>query len=93
MRVPVYFRTNQIELTGLSFAVGLASESLPLRMIAGEAGAPTLEDRGIAGTLAVAWLNGLKGPGERRLLLGYVLIPSGDATVASSLRLFGVQIN
>ena len=92
MRVPIYFQAER-DTPNISFGVGLTGLSLPLGFTAGEAGPVTLEDNGILGALALSWLENRSIPGGRRTLLGYVVIPSADSRIASSLRFYAVIVN
>ncbi len=93
-RVPVYWRsTSEQDLAGFSFGLGVAGEATPLRFVPGEIAAPTVTDGNLTGSLSAAWLEGLKLPAGRRILLGYVEIPTGGRRAAESLTVHGVVTN
>jgi len=88
-RVPVYMRAGRT--VALSFAVGIEGQGGPLRFIAGEVGAPSLQDNGVEGTLAVAWLEEFSGPAEGNVLLGYVQGSGTDPSTPFHLHFFGID--
>ncbi len=59
-----------LNLTGLSFSVGVDQGSSELRFVAGSQ-QPSLVDSGVPGHLGVAWLNGCTVSAGQRILLGY----------------------
>jgi len=82
----------RLELMGLSLALGLpGGGGAPLAWLPGEAGAPTLTDNGLPGTLALSWLGGLRLQAGQRVLLGYVEVPGGAP--ASALQFIGAIAN
>jgi hypothetical protein len=92
--VPVYLTAGEaLDLAGLGFSLGVAAEGTRsrLRFAAGRQ-APSVADDGLPGTLALAWLDGLRLAAGRRLLLGYVgLGATGRRSAGSSLKIFGVS--
>ncbi|MCX6619389.1 MAG: LamG domain-containing protein, partial [Acidobacteria bacterium] len=92
--VPIYLvGAARLELIGLSLALGLPGGGAPLAWLAGEAGAPTLTDNGLPGTLALSWLGGLRLQAGQRVLLGYAEITGASADAARLLRFFGAIAN
>jgi uncharacterized repeat protein (TIGR01451 family) len=93
--VPVYLTAAaRLELMGLSLALGLpGGGGAPLAWLAGEAGAPTLTDNGLPGTLALSWLGGLRLQAGQRVLLGYAEITGAPADAARLLRFLGAIAN
>jgi len=91
--VPIYLvGAARLDLMGLSLALGLpGSGGAPLAWRAGEAGAPTLTDNGLPGTLALSWLGGLRLQAGQRVLLGYAEVPGGAP--ASALQFIGAIAN
>jgi uncharacterized repeat protein (TIGR01451 family) len=90
--VPVYLvGAARLDLVGLSLALGLPGGGAPLAWLAGEAGAPTLTDNGLPGTLALSWLGGLRLQAGQRVLLGYAEITGGAP--ASALQFIGAIAN
>jgi hypothetical protein len=70
--VPVYLHASEeLLLSGLALGIGSATDSR-LAFRPGTAPAPSLVDHGVAGSLAVAWLEGLLVRAGERLLLGYI---------------------
>jgi hypothetical protein len=96
-RVAVYLAAyRDLDLGGLSLAFGwtdfgLAAQA-PLRFVSAAAGAPALLDNRLPGTIAVAWLGGLRLRAGQRLLLGYVDLPAAGGQV-SFPALYGVRAN
>jgi hypothetical protein len=72
---------------------GSSGGGAPLAWLAGEAGAPTLTDNGLPGTLALSWLGGLRLQAGQRVLLGYAEITGAPADAARLLRFFGAIAN
>jgi len=91
--VPVYLTAAaRLDLMGLSLALGLpGGGGAPLVWLAGEAGAPTLTDNGLPGTLALSWLGGLRLQAGQRVLLGYAEVPGGAP--AGALQFIGAIAN
>jgi len=90
--VPVYLTAAaRLELRGLSLALALPGGGAPLAWLPGEAGAPTLTDSGLPGTLALAWLGGLRLQAGQRVLLGYAEMTGGAQ--ASALKFIGAIAN
>ena len=88
VRVPVYMRAGRI--VGLSFAVGINGPGGPLRFVADEVPAPSMQDNGVEGTLAVAWLEGFETTGGD-VLLGYVQVQVSGTDPPLTLRFFGID--
>ena len=96
-RVAVYLSAyRDLDLGGLSLALGWTDSSpaaqATLRFIPAAAGAPALLDNGLPGTIAAAWLGGLRLRAGQRLLLGFVDLPAAGQPVALPL-LYGVKAN
>jgi hypothetical protein len=92
-RVPVYLRANQeLNLSALSFAMGIEGSAATLHFAPVDAVAPTLLDNALPGVLAMAWFNKLLVASGHSLLLGYAEL-SGANAAAISLRGFGLQAN
>ena len=93
--VPIYLvGAARLELMGLSLALGLpGGGGAPLAWLAGDAGAPTLTDHGLPGTLALSWLGGLRLQAGQRVLLGYAEITGAPTDAARLLRFFGAIAN
>jgi hypothetical protein len=90
--VPVYLTAAaRLDLVGLSLALGLPGGGAPLAWLPGEAGAPTLTDDGLPGTLALSWLGGLRLQAGQRVLLGYAEMTAGAP--ASALQFIGAIAN
>jgi hypothetical protein len=83
----------ELNLAGFSFAAGLAERgpAASLRFVAADAGSPSLIDGDLPGVVAVAWLDGLRLPAGRPVLLGYLEMPAGQAN--ASLRFYGASAN
>jgi hypothetical protein len=69
--------TVDLDLAGLSFSITSGSNN-PLRFIASDQ-PPSMTDTGVAGRLALAWLNGWSARAGQRVLLGYVETSSGSS--------------
>jgi sugar lactone lactonase YvrE len=94
VRVGVYLHAApELNLAGFSFAAGLAERgpAASLRFVAADAGSPSLIDGDLPGVVAVAWLDGLRLPAGRPVLLGYLEMPAGQAN--ASLRFYGASAN
>jgi len=95
VRVPLFFQfTGESNLAGLSLAVGMSDGQAGARLRfvpADGVPAPSLIDDQLPGVLALAWLDGLRLPDSRRVLLGYVEVPAVPAGV--SLRFYGASAN
>ena len=77
--IPVYLRAGrELNLSALSFSLGWAGARGKLRFVAADVGAPSLLDDALAGTLAMAWLEGMQLAAGQRLLLGFI-DPAGAA--------------
>jgi hypothetical protein len=90
VRVPLLFAAGELDLAGLSFALGTgdAPGAARLRFVPADGvPAPSLVDDQLPGVLALAWLDGLRlrGTGPRPLL-GFIEMPA-----VSSLRLYGLD--
>ncbi|HUB82260.1 MAG TPA: hypothetical protein VMB03_25865 [Bryobacteraceae bacterium] len=89
-RVPIYLE-SRVDLShfGLSFGLGDRQSRLQFQAAAGVA--PTLVQdgtSGLTGAIAAAWLNGLEVRAGQRMLLGYVVGPSGSA---GNLKVFAMS--
>jgi len=94
IRVGVYLHAApELNLAGFSFAAGLAERgpAASLRFVAADAGSPSLIDGDLPGVVAVAWLDGLRLPAGRPVLLGYLEMPAGQAN--ASLQFYGASAN
>jgi len=96
-RVAVYLAAyRDVDLGGLSLAFGWSDSSLaaqaPLRFVSAAAGAPALLDNRLPGTIAAAWLGGLRLRAGQRLLLGFVDLPAAGGQVSFPV-LHGVKAN
>jgi uncharacterized repeat protein (TIGR01451 family) len=96
-RVAVYLAAyRDVDLGGLSLALGWTDSSLaaqaPLRFVSAAAGAPALLDNRLPGTIAAAWLGGLRLRAGQRLLLGFVDLPAAGGQVSFPV-LHGVKAN
>jgi len=96
-RVAVYLAAyRDVDLGGLSLAFGWSDSSLaaqaPLRFVSAAAGAPALLDNRLPGTIAAAWLDGLRLRAGQRLLLGFVDLPAAGGQVSLPV-LYGVKAN
>ncbi len=90
-RVPVYLRAGEnLDLAGLSFAVGVDGQVNSVQFVPAEVGPPSLTDNGVPGTLALAWLNGLQLP-ARTLLIGYIEVSGVSSATNFSVRFYGVD--
>ncbi len=88
-RVPVYLVARKdLDLAGFSFSMGAVGNGR-LDFPPGDAGAPSLIDNGVAGTLAMAWLDGMTLASGERKLLGYVHVAGSE----SGLRVYGTIAN
>jgi hypothetical protein len=71
-RAAIYLRSDaDLDLAGLSFSIATAF-AIPLRFTATAGQSPTITDDGVAGQLALAWLNGWSARAGQSVLLGYV---------------------
>src|SRR5579871_774949 len=87
VRIPVYLETSEV-LSLAAFSFSLGDGRSQLSFVAGTVGSPSIVDTGVPGAIAVAWLSGFGTLANRRILLGYVRMPSGvDLTV------YGVNAN
>lgn len=84
-RVPVYLQAGR-NLTRTAVAFSLGDQQSQLQFEAAPGVAPSLSYNSQPGFVAVAWLKGLDVRAGERLLLGYVVGPSGSA---ANLRVFG----
>jgi uncharacterized repeat protein (TIGR01451 family) len=96
-RVAVYLAAyRDVDLGGLSLAFGWSDSGpaaqAPLRFVSGAAGAPALLDNRLPGTIAAAWLGGLRLRAGQRLLLGFVDLPAAGGQVSFPV-LHGVKAN
>jgi len=96
-RVAVYLSAYQnLDLGGLSLALGWTDSSpaaqATLHFIPAAAGAPALLDNQLPGTIAAAWLGGLRLRAGQRLLLGFVDLPPAGGQVSFPV-LHGVKAN
>jgi len=95
VRVPLFLQlAGASNLAGLSLAVGMSDgqAGAHLRFVPADGvPAPSLIDDRLPGVLALAWLDGLRLPGSRRVLLGYVEVPAVPA--GDSLRFYGASAN
>jgi sugar lactone lactonase YvrE len=95
VRVPLFLQlTGESNLAGLSLAVGMSDGQAGARLRfvpADGVPAPSLIDGQLPGVLALAWLDSLRLPDSRRVLLGYVEVPAAPAGV--SLRFYGASAN
>jgi len=92
--IPVYLVAyGDLDLAALSYSVGLPGSAATVGWTAGEAPAPSLADHGVPGVAALAWLSPMSAPAGRRLLLGYLELPTDQAETAGALRFFGVVAN
>ena len=91
-RVPVFLgAAGEASFAGLSMAFGMVGGGR-LRFLPAEGvPAPSLVDDELPGVLALAWLEGMRMPASRAVLLGYLEIPGAQATV--SPQLYGVSAN
>jgi pseudomonalisin len=79
----IYLRTSaDLDLAGLSFSITAASSDGRLRFTAPPDQPPTITDNGVAGQLAVAWLNGWSASGDQSVLLGFVDTPLPSSRVS-----------
>lgn len=80
-RTAVFLRaTADLDLAGLSFSLTSASDS-QLRFMPSDH-PPSIMDTGLAGNLALAWLNGWTARAGQRVLLGYAETPPGSSPLA-----------
>jgi hypothetical protein len=86
-RVPVYLQATR-DLARLAVAFSLGDQQSQLRFEAAPGIAPSLVQDSQTGLVAAAWLGGLNVPAGERLLLGYVVGPSGSA---GNLKIFGAS--
>jgi hypothetical protein len=92
-QVPVYMNAaSNLDLGGLSFAVGLQGPGKSLQFVPAGVGAPSLIDSGAPGALAVTWLNGLQISGGNTLI-GYVQVNGVGPAAGFSLIFYGVDAN
>jgi hypothetical protein len=96
-RVAVYLAAyRDLDLGGLSLAFGWTDSSLaaqaPLGFVSAAAGAPALLDNRLPGTIAAAWLGGLRLRAGQRLLLGFVHISTSGQQVTLPV-LYGAMAN
>jgi uncharacterized protein (TIGR03437 family) len=89
VRVPVYMRASRTQ--ALSFSVGISGQGGSLRFVPGEVAAPALQDNGVEGTLAVAWLEEISATTGGNMLLGYVQVSGTDPSAPFTLDFFGVD--
>jgi hypothetical protein len=93
--IPVYLRAGrELNLSALSFSLGWTGAAArgKLRFVAAGIGAPSLLDEALAGTLAMAWLDGMQLGAGQRLLLGFI-DPAGAAGELSAPAFYGVKAN
>jgi hypothetical protein len=86
-RVPVYLRAGR-DLVRVAVTFGLGDQQSRLRFEAVPGLAPSLVEDGQSGVVAAAWLEGLNVSAGQRLLLGYIVGPSGSA---ANLKVFGAS--
>jgi hypothetical protein len=92
--IPVYlWAVRELNLSALSFSLGWTGAAArgKLRFVAADVGAPSLLDDALAGTLAMAWLDGMQLAAGQRLLLGF--IDPADAAGALPPAFYGVKAN
>jgi hypothetical protein len=90
-RTAVYLRAagEDLNLAGLSFALGSDPGSSMFRFVAGAGQSPSMVDSGLAGKLVLAWLEGTNVPAGQQILLGYVEAPPGTP----ALTFYGASAN
>lgn len=87
-RTAIYLRAvGNLNLVGLGFSLG-TSTAEPLRFVPA-AQTPSLVDNGLAGKLALAWLEATNATAGQRILLGYVETPANTPP----LSFFGASAN
>ncbi len=93
VRVPMLLRSDRaLLLAGLSIGLGLPDSKQTLRFVAADKHAPTVVDNGLAGMLAVAWLEAFEVGAGETVLLGYVEFDAAEGA-ARPLQVFGVIAN
>ena len=95
VRIPIYLEAgSDLAMAGLTLSLGTGT-SAHLRWLAGEAAAPTLADSGVAGSIVMAWLDGLQLSAGQKLLLGYVALEgaSGQDVTLSVIHLDATRGN
>jgi Cohesin domain len=86
-QVPVYLQAGR-DLIRVALAFGLGDQQSQLRFQAAPGITPSLVEDKQTGIVAAAWLEGLNVRAGQRLLLGYIVGPSGSA---ANLKVFGVS--
>jgi hypothetical protein len=79
--VPVYIQASSATtLQGLAFAIVSLGGGVPgLSWQPGSVGSPSLMDRGVPGSIALAWLQDLNLPAGQSTLLGYMVSTGAGA--------------
>jgi hypothetical protein len=85
--VPVYFEPRR-ELSGVAISFSIGDERSQLHFQAAPGMAPSIGYDSTPGFVAEAFLSGFDARGGERVLLGYVVAPSGSA---ANLKVFGVS--
>ena len=86
-RVPVYLQAGR-DLVRVALTFGLGDQKSQLRFEAAPGTVPSMLQDGQPGYVVAAWLEGLNVNAGQRLLLGYIVGPSGWA---ENLKVFGVS--
>jgi hypothetical protein len=86
-RVPVYLQAGR-DLVRVALTFGLGDQKSQLRFEAAPGTVPSMLQDGQPGYVVAAWLEGLNVNAGQRLLLGYIVGPSGSA---ENLKVFGVS--
>jgi hypothetical protein len=85
--VPVYFEPRR-ELSGVAISFSIGDERSQLHFQAAPGMSPTINYDSTPGFVAEAFLSGFDARTGERVLLGYVVVPSGSA---ANLKVFGVS--
>jgi len=103
-KVPVYLEaTRSLNRAAFSFGAGDQQSQLQFQPTGGSPSILADSTTGIAGGMAVAWLQGTSLRAGERLLLGYIVGPAGSAanlrvfnasgTLLDSFQEFGVEVS
>ncbi len=86
-RIPLYLEARQV-LTRVALTFALGSQRSRLRYEMAQDAPPSIAQEGGPGAIALAWLDGLTVRAADRLLLGYVIGPTG---VGAELQVYGIS--